>query len=70
VTGYPVENQIRGVTVISDNCLDSDVIATALLVKDLEDGIKLIEDLKGFEVFYILESGEHLLSSGFMNYVP
>ena len=70
VTGYPVENQIRGVTVISDNCLDSDVIATALLVKDVEDGIQLIEDLKGFEVFYILESGEHLLSSGFMNYVP
>ena len=70
VTGYPVENQIRGVSVISDNCLDSDALATALLVMDLDDGIKLIEDLKGFEVFYILESGEHTLSSGFMNFVP
>ena len=70
VTGYPVENQIRGVSVISDNCLDSDALATALLVMDVDDGIKLIEDLKGFEVFYILDDGEHLLSSGFMNFVP
>jgi thiamine biosynthesis lipoprotein len=69
-TGYPVENQIRGITVISDNCLDSDALATALLVMDVGDGIKLIEDLKGFEVFYILDNGEHLLSSGFMNFVP
>lgn len=68
-TGYPVGNQIRGITVISDNCLDSDALATALLVMDIEDGIKLIEDLKGFEVFYILEDGKHLLSSGFMNFV-
>ena len=68
-TGYPVGNQIRGITVISDNCLDSDALATALLVMDIEDGIKLVEDLKGFEVFYILEDGKHLLSSGFMNFV-
>ena len=68
-TGYPVGNQIRGITVISDNCLDSDALATALLVMDIEDGIKLIEDLKGFEVFYILEDGKHLLSSGFMDFV-
>ena len=68
-TGYPVGNQIRGITVISDNCLDSDALATALLVMDIEEGIKLIEDLKGFEVFYILEDGKHLLSSGFMNFV-
>ena len=50
--------------------MDSDALATALLVMDVDDGIKLIEDLKGFEAFYILGSGEHLLSSGFMNFVP
>jgi len=54
LTGFPVENKIKGVTVISNTCIDSDALATALMVMDLNDGMKLVEELKEVEAFYIL----------------
>ena len=68
LTGYPVDNNILGVTVISDTCIDSDALATALMVMSLSDGIKLVEDLKNVEAFYVLDEGKYKLSSGFMNF--
>ena len=68
LTGFPVENKIKGVTVISNTCIDSDALATALMVMDLNDGMKLVEELKDVEAFYILEDEKYKLSSGFMNF--
>ena len=68
LTGYPIDNNILGVTVISNTCVDSDALATALMVMSLSDGIKLVEDLKNVEAFYVLDGGEYKLSSGFMNF--
>ena len=69
ISGYPVDNKILSVTVISDSCMDSDALATALMVMNIEDGIRLIESMPGFEVFYYLEDDEYLYSSGFKNFI-
>ena len=68
-TGRPIENTILSVTVISDNCLDSDALATALMVMDTDEGLELIEKIEDTEAFYYLENDEFLYSSGFKNFI-
>ncbi len=68
-TGYPIDNNILSVTVISDQCIDADALATTLIVMNIEDGINLIEKLEGTEVFYITKENENLYSKGFKTFV-
>jgi len=68
-TGRPIENTILSVTVISDNCLDSDALATALMVMDTDEGLELIEKIEDTEAFYYLENDKFLYSSGFKNFI-
>ena len=68
-TGYPIDNNILSVTVISDKCIDADALATSLIVMNIEDGIDLIDKIKGTEVFYITKENENLYSKGFKTFV-
>ena len=68
-TGYPIDNNILSVTVISDQCIDADALATTLIVMNIEDGINLIEKIEGTEVFYITKENENLYSKGFKTFV-
>ena len=68
-TGYPIDNNILSVTVISDQCVDADALATSLIVMNIEDGINLIEKIEGTEVFYITKENENLYSKGFKTFV-
>ena len=69
ITGKPIENNILSVTVISDDCLDADALATALMVMNINQGLKLIEDLEDTEVLYTLENNKILYSSGFKSFI-
>ena len=68
-TGYPVENNIISVSVLSKECLNADALATALMVMDIEDGINLIEQLDGYESFYILEDNSTRYTSGIKDFL-
>ncbi|MAM99074.1 MAG: hypothetical protein CMF91_04210, partial [Candidatus Marinimicrobia bacterium] len=68
-TGYPIDKNILSVTVISDQCIDADALATSLIVMNIEDGIDLIDKIKGTEVFYITKENENLYSKGFKTFV-
>jgi thiamine biosynthesis lipoprotein len=52
-TGYPVDNQIVSVSVLSSDCLTCDSLATVLTVLGEKRGIELIEKLKGVEALII-----------------
>ena len=69
ITGKPIENNILSVTVISDDCLDADALATALMVMNINQGLKLIENLEDTEVLYTLENNKILYSSGFKSFI-
>jgi len=60
---------VSSASVIADNCMDADALATALMVMGKEDGINLIESLNGMEALMIIrdEDGslEEVMSSGF-----
>ena len=63
-TGYPVENELYSVTIISPNSTDGDALSTICFALGSEDGMALIETLDGIECVYCLSDGTLLFSSG------
>lgn len=68
-SGFPKETNIVSVSVKSDNCLNADAWATALMVLSYEDGIKKIEQDNTIEALWVVSNNgnsfEHYSSSGF-----
>jgi len=52
-TGYPVENEVLSVTVVAEDCLTADALATAIFVLGKEKGISI---LRNFSVEAVLVS--------------
>ncbi|WP_245719461.1 FAD:protein FMN transferase [Pelagirhabdus alkalitolerans] len=63
-TGYPFDNEIAGVTIISENSTDGDALSTVVFAKGLEDGIDYIESLDDAEAIFVSRDKEIILSSG------
>lgn len=64
-TGYPIRNNLLGVTIISDYSLDGDALSTTCFVLGLEHGMQLIENLENVEAVFITDDYELHYSSGF-----
>ena len=52
-TGYPAKNSLLSVSVISESTMLSDAYATAFMVSGLEESIKILENLKNIDVYFI-----------------
>lgn len=52
-TGYPVENELHGVSIISDNSIDGDALSTTLFALGLDKGMKLAQKLNNIDVIFI-----------------
>lgn len=64
-TGYPVDNGLWGVTILSDSSMVGDAYSTICMCLGPEDGMALIEATDGIEALFITEDMELLYSSGF-----
>ena len=58
-TGWPVENKIASVSVITESCIRADALATAFMVMGYEKGVQLAKEQK-LAVFWILRSNQEL----------
>lgn len=63
-TGYPVENNLHSVSIITDKSIDGDGLSTTALLMGLEDGMKLIEKLENVEAVFITSEKKVYASSG------
>lgn len=63
-TGYPIDNSLEAVTIISDKSIDGDVLSTSCFLLGLENGLKLIESTDGVEAIFITKDGSLHYSSG------
>ncbi|WP_368645611.1 FAD:protein FMN transferase [Alkalibacterium putridalgicola] len=52
-TGYPFENNISGISIISDNAMDGDAIATAAFAMGVEEGLDYINEMPDVDVIYV-----------------
>ena len=61
--GYPVQNDLDQVTIISDRSVDGDALSTACYVLGLEDGMELVRSMEGIEAVFVTKDGELHTSS-------
>ena len=54
-TGYPVQNNLYQVTIISDQSVDGDALSTTCYALGLEEGMKLIQSLDGVEAIFVTD---------------
>ena len=58
-TGYPVEHQLLSVTVLAENSVWADALASICMVMGLEQSLPLIESLEGVEAYYIFVNDDN-----------
>jgi len=71
-TGYPVEHNLLSATIIADDCMTADALATACMVIGLNESITLIESIDGVEALFIYDDNSEMLTyqtTGFSEYV-
>lgn len=64
-TGYPTDNGLCSVTIISDQSVDGDGLSTTCFVLGKDEGLKLINSLDGVQAIFIDNNGEMSFSEGF-----
>ena len=64
-TGYPYDNGLVSVTIISDESVDGDGLSTSCFALGLEKGMELIDSLPDVQAVFITEDGELHFSEGF-----
>jgi len=68
-TGYPIENDIASVTIISKKSIDGDGLSTSVFAMGKTDGLALVESLDNTECYIVFEDGTILMSTGFSAYL-
>ena len=68
-TGYPYNNGLTQVTIISDQSIDGDCLSTTCFVLGLEKGLELIETLENTEAVFVMADGDIIYSSGMQDYI-
>ena len=63
-TGYGVENELAGVTVIGDNAMDCDALATVCMLTGGQKAVEIIENTENFEAVFIDRDGKMTYTSG------
>lgn len=64
-TGYPIDNDLWSVTILSDSSMEGDAYSTMCLCLGLEDSMELIEKTEGMEALFITADMKMYYSSGF-----
>lgn len=66
-TGYPYDNELAGITIISDKSIDGDALSTSVFSKGLEGGMKFIEKLPNIEAVFVTKDNKVYITSGLKN---
>jgi thiamine biosynthesis lipoprotein len=63
-TGYPTENNLYSVSIITGKSIDGDALSTTTLLIGLEEGIKLIEGIEKVEAIFVTSDKQVYVTSG------
>ncbi|MDI3500811.1 MAG: FAD:protein transferase [Thermoanaerobacter sp.] len=62
-TGYPVDNHLYSVTIITDTSIDGDALSKIFVI-GLEEGLKLAESLPGVQAIFVTDDKKVYITSG------
>lgn len=63
-TGYPFDNAIAGVTILSTDSIDGDALSTAVFSQGIHDGLAFVNHLPGIEAIFVSKDYKVYLSDG------
>ena len=63
-TGYPYENNISGISIISDKSMDGDALSTSVFAMGIEDGLSFVESQPDVDAIFVTNDKKIYLSSG------
>ncbi len=63
-SGYPVENELCSVSIITKRSIDGDGLSTTALALGLKGGMKMIEEVKNAEAVFVTSDKKVYVSSG------
>ena len=52
-TGYPYENDLNAVTILSDSSMEGDALSTICFALGMEKGMELIDSMPDIEAIFI-----------------
>ena len=67
-TGYPIENGLSSVTIISNSSIDADSLSTTVFALGLKDGMEFVESLKQVDAVFVSTDYKLYTSSGIKQY--
>ena len=65
-TGYPVDNELASVSIITDKSIDGDALAKAFCF-GVDNGLKFIESQKGIEAIFVTKDNKVYVTPGLKN---
>jgi thiamine biosynthesis lipoprotein len=66
-TGYPVSNNLSGVTIVTEHSIDADALSTTAFAMGLKEGLSFVESQPGVEAFFITNDRIVYSTSGLTN---
>ena len=66
-TGYPCENSLYSVTIITDSSLTADALSTTCFLLGYENGMKLVNQLDNVDAIFITTDNQLHYSENFLN---
>ena len=63
-TGYPFENDLAGISIISDSSTDADALSTIAFAKGMEEGRQFIQERTDAEAIFITHDNKVFITKG------
>ena len=63
-TGYPYENELAGITIISDKSSDGDALSTSVFAMGVEEGMKFINTQEGIDAIFVTKDNKIYITDG------
>ncbi|MEK4946937.1 FAD:protein FMN transferase [Carnobacterium sp. FSL W8-0810] len=63
-TGYPFNNELAGVSVVTEKSIDGDGLSTSLFSKGLVEGLEYVNTLENVDAIFVTKDKEVYLSDG------
>ena len=57
-TGYPYENELAGITIISDKSSDGDALSTSVFAMGVEEGMKFVNTQEGIDAIFVTKDNK------------
>ncbi len=64
-TGYPVENEVAGVSILADSSIDADALSTTCFVMGPDKAFEFVKSKPGVEVLFVTKDKKIRMTAGF-----